>query len=294
MKLLFPDIHKDINFSKGYQFLDKELEKVLKESLTGKLRADKLVKVYLKNGREQYILIHIEIQGRKEKEFEQRMYVYNYRIYDRYRIDVVSLAVLADGNKNFRPSKYEVKYWGFTHIFEFPTVKLLDYDEKELETSDNIFAIIVLANLKSLKTKNKIDERLLVKKSLIKQLYDKGLTKDEIINLYRFIDWVISLPKEIEETLYEEIKEYEKEVIKMPYLSTAERIGMEKGMEKGIEKGIEKAKQDDLIALLEAKFGKLTAKEKEKIKNCKDVKKLNSAILKVIKLNSKEKILKLL
>jgi len=106
MKLLFPDIHKDINFSKGYQFLDKELEKVLKESLTGKLRADKLVKVYLKNGREQYILIHIEIQGRKEKEFEQRMYVYNYRIYDRYRIDVVSLAVLADGNKNFRPSKY--------------------------------------------------------------------------------------------------------------------------------------------------------------------------------------------
>jgi len=80
----------------------------------------------------------------------------------------------------------------------------------------------------------------------------------------------------------------------MPYLSTAERIGMEKGMEKGIEKGIEKAKQDDLIALLEAKFGKLTAKEKEKIKNCKDVKKLNSAILKVIKLNSKEKILKLL
>ncbi len=185
LQLLFPEIYKDIDFDKGYQFLDKEIEKVLKESLTGKRRADKLVKVCLKDGCEQYILIHIEVQGSEEHEFEERMYVYNYRIYDRYRVNVVSLAVLADENKDFRPSKYEVNYWGFTHIFKFPAVKLIDYQgrEDELEASANIFAIIVLAHLKSLETKERIDERLLVKKSLIKRLYDKGYKRDNIINL---------------------------------------------------------------------------------------------------------------
>jgi len=32
----FPDIHQDIDFSRGYQFLDKELQKIIKSSKTGR------------------------------------------------------------------------------------------------------------------------------------------------------------------------------------------------------------------------------------------------------------------
>ncbi len=176
IKFLFPEIYNDIDWIRGYEFLDKELEKVLKESLTGKRRVDKLVKVYLKTGEEKYILIHIEIQGQAEQGFERRVYVYNYRITDRYGVDVVSLVVLADDNENFRPNKYEVKYWGFEYSFKFPVVKLIDYrgKEKELEESGNIFGEIIIFHLKSLETRGKVDERLLVKKSLIKRLYNKG------------------------------------------------------------------------------------------------------------------------
>ncbi len=42
------------------------------------------------------VLIHIEVQGQSEAEFAERMFVYNYRLYDRYRRPVVSLAVLGD------------------------------------------------------------------------------------------------------------------------------------------------------------------------------------------------------
>jgi len=59
LEFFFFEIYKDIDFEKGYEFYDKELEKILKESLTGKRTADKLVKVYLKDGSESYILIHI-------------------------------------------------------------------------------------------------------------------------------------------------------------------------------------------------------------------------------------------
>ena len=55
LAFFFPDIHKDIDFSKGYKFRDKELEKILKTSKTGKRFGDKLVEVFLKDGSEQWL-----------------------------------------------------------------------------------------------------------------------------------------------------------------------------------------------------------------------------------------------
>jgi hypothetical protein len=50
----------------------------------------------LLNGAEKWIYIHIEVQGTKQAEFAEHMFVYNYRIYDRYRRPVASMAILAD------------------------------------------------------------------------------------------------------------------------------------------------------------------------------------------------------
>jgi len=41
------------------------------------------------------VLIHVEVQTARDAEFPQRMYVYNYRVFDRYNRPVASLAVLA-------------------------------------------------------------------------------------------------------------------------------------------------------------------------------------------------------
>ena len=79
---------------------------------------------------ERWLLIHIEVQGYFEKEFAKRMFIYNYRIFDKYNKDVVSLAILADPLPHFRPDKYKVSYWGFKQEFSFPVVKILDYKEK--------------------------------------------------------------------------------------------------------------------------------------------------------------------
>ena len=50
--LFFPQIGEDIDFGKGYEFLNKELEKIVRGAKTGKRHADVLVKVYLKDGKE--------------------------------------------------------------------------------------------------------------------------------------------------------------------------------------------------------------------------------------------------
>ncbi len=242
----FPQVHSDIDCTKGVEFLDKEFNKIVKESGEKKRYVDKLVKVWLKTGVEKWLLIHIEVQGTKEEGFEKRLYVYNYRIFDRYDKEVVTLVILTDEDKVYRPDVYEVKRWGFEHRFNFPVIKLVDYRDKiDIEGAKNPFEIITYAHLKNQETKGNYEERLFLKVTLVKALYGKGYGKDDILNLYRFIDWIVGLPEELSIRFHEEIIKYEEER-KMQYVTTAERIGIQKGVQLGEEKGIQKGIQEGM------------------------------------------------
>lgn len=113
MEFFFPHAHRIIDFSKKCVFITKELRKIVPESKTGKRFPDGVVKVHLKDGSVECIclFIHIEVEGKKENDFPERMYVYNYRIYDQNRekgIEVVSFAVLTDEDENYRPDEFKV------------------------------------------------------------------------------------------------------------------------------------------------------------------------------------------
>jgi hypothetical protein len=205
MELLFPEIHRDIDFSRDIEFLDKELSQLFPESKTKKRVADILIKVYLQGGSKKsiWILFHIEVQGQKDPQFMIRVFIYHYRIFDRYKdkgIDVVSLAVLADEDPEYRPNEFAVKHWGFEHRLKIPIAKLIDFKlkshlRKKLETSTNPMAIVVKAVLKSHEAKQAADkEKSSIKWDLIKQCYRKGYTKNQIEMLLKFIDWIIRLP----------------------------------------------------------------------------------------------------
>jgi hypothetical protein len=107
LALFFPNVHRDIDWSRGYEMLDKELQQLLPKSAQGRRTVDKLVKVWRHNGVETWVLIHVEVQTRRQRGFGRRMFVYNCRIADRYNREVVSVAVLADDDPNWRPDRYE-------------------------------------------------------------------------------------------------------------------------------------------------------------------------------------------
>jgi hypothetical protein len=56
----------------------------VREAELGRRYVDKLVKIWTVDGAERWVLIHIEVQTEREAEFPQRVYVYNYRNFDRY------------------------------------------------------------------------------------------------------------------------------------------------------------------------------------------------------------------
>lgn len=96
MALLFPEAHAQIDWSRPYEFLDKELQQIVRDGEMGTRLVDKLAKIWLKNGEEQWVLLHVDVQGEPQEQFGFRMYVHNFRTFDRYRRQVASLAILTD------------------------------------------------------------------------------------------------------------------------------------------------------------------------------------------------------
>ena len=98
MSFFFPVAHGEIDWRKDYEFLDKELQQIVRGAEVGKRLVDKLVKVWTPWGDEIWVLIHIEVQSQYESSFAQRMYTYHTRIHDLYNRPVASFAILADDN----------------------------------------------------------------------------------------------------------------------------------------------------------------------------------------------------
>jgi hypothetical protein len=202
MAFFFPEAYGAIDWRKGFDFLDSELQQVTLEAETGKRIVDKLVKVYLRNGREEWLLLHIEIQNQKEEDFNERVYIYSIRLFDKFRRAVASFAVLGDTDPHWRPQSFHQSALGSRHEFSFQITKLVDYKERveELANSDNPFEIVVQAHLAAQATKGKASQqrRRQRKYILTTMLYERGWSAQEVIDLYRFIDWVLTLPLELE------------------------------------------------------------------------------------------------
>jgi hypothetical protein len=260
MQFFFPETAALIDWERPYEFLNKEFQQIAREAEQGKRYADQLVKIWQIGGEELWLLIHVEIQGQKEDNFSQRMFTYNFRIFDRFEKPAISLAILCDSNREWRPSNYSYTYPQTRLNFEFGTVKLLDYEDRweELENSNNPFATVVMAHLKTQQTRSSPTERKIWKFRLIRRLYDLGLQEQDIRNLYRFIDWVMILPKPLENQFWEEFKQFEQERT-MRYVTTGERIGYERGVQEG-ELAV-------IFKLLKKRVGELSPEVQERIQS---------------------------
>jgi len=103
-----------------------------------------------------------------------------------------------------------------------------------------------------------VSARYAAKLTLVRSLYRRGYSRQDILELFRFIDWVLALPEALEQQLWTEIQQFEEEK-RMRYVSSFERIAQQRGMEKGIDKGIGQGQIKLLMALLRQRFGEVPA-----------------------------------
>lgn len=242
----YPNADEIFDLHRGFEFLDKELDDLFPPLETEKVRyVDKLVKVWLKDGTEEWILIHIEVQGYPQQEFTERMFTYQYRIRDKYHRKVVAWAILSDKSKKFVPNRFEESFMGTTMVYEFNTYKILHQDETLLKQSNNPFAIVVLTVLLALKKTQKNELSFIdLKLELIKHLISKNIAKVKIRALMNFLKHYVRFNTENTRIFEEKLEQITGKSYPMGIeqflLQRAEMTGEKKGEKKGEKRGEKK------------------------------------------------------
>ena len=234
VSLCLPTVHAAVDWSRGYEMLDKELQQIVPEADEGRRYVDKLAKVWLTSGEEEWLLVHVEVQTQDESDFARRMFVYHTRIRELYHKDVLSVALLADDRPGWKPQVYRYECMGLCRVtFEFPAIKLLELssDEANLLEKGGPFAVVVIAHLRALRTRKDDKSRQQSKLQLVKNLYEAGLGAEDVRKLFRLIDWLMRLPKALDIELWRSVRDFATEK-QMPFVDIAEQMGLEKGRRK--------------------------------------------------------------
>lgn len=278
MAFYFERAYEEIDWQRPYVFFEQELAQIVRDAELGPRRLDKLVRVARCGGGDEWVFVHIDVQGNFDKQFAERIFTYNYRLYDRYRRPVASLAVLADGSSSWRPSSFRYSAFGCETAIRFPVVKLNDFARQldRLLQHPNVFALVTAAHLLTQQTKGRDVQRHEAKWRLARILYERNWDRQRIIDLFNIIDWMMHIPEPLQRKLMHDINELERER-KMPYINSFERVGLERGLaqgrqegrqegrEEGRELGLKEGLQKLLIRQLEERFGPLPKPIKERL-----------------------------
>ena len=100
LRFFYPGADQLFDLEKDFEYLDKELEQLFPpdQDKYAPRYVDKLVKVFTKQGTEEWILIHVEVQSYKDHDFAKRMFQYYYRILDQYDKPITAFAIFADSD----------------------------------------------------------------------------------------------------------------------------------------------------------------------------------------------------
>ena len=134
--LLFfsPELYEQVNFTIPPEFLEQELQKITVDSHSPKRIADKLVKLRLKNGKEQWVYVHIEVQGDYKKDFPKRMFQSFYRILDKFDQNIYAIALFT-GQTSKQLNKFHYEFFGTELTYHYNTYTIASQSESSLRES---------------------------------------------------------------------------------------------------------------------------------------------------------------
>ncbi|MEZ6141529.1 MAG: Yae1 family protein [Zavarzinella sp.] len=252
-EILFPNLHQEINWKENYKPLNTQLRKRDQEATSSNQHVDCLYEVIpISSPLPITLYLHVEVQSQHDTAFEERMLRYFIRLIDKYGANVRSVAILADPNPRWYPGEYALISNENSLIFRFQSFKILDFHEKlsELESQSSPVGLVLAGCVQNLIFSGSPILQRQAKINLTRNLIQRGIEREEIVNIFRLLDWMIQLPLEDEEKFKEEIQLLEEE-LRMPFLSPTEiraiERGHKEGLEQGREQGLEQGREEGLL-----------------------------------------------
>lgn len=262
----FPGIHGAIDWEHPIEWYDKEVSQVLGQPRSRNKRVDLLVKVWLQSGQLQWVLVHLEVQSGPEPGFERRIAKFNSGLFWVFDQRVVTVVVLADLHRNWRPREDVFQVADFETRIRYPICKLVDKLDDEWTGDTSLPVQLARAQVAALRTASDPEGRFRAKWQLVRNLYAAGYNRDQVRELFRLIDWMMHLPEDLSERFAWQLTALE-ESLKMPYVTSVERIAKAKGEAEGEARGEAKGRAAILLHLLAKRCGPLPEETQERVRN---------------------------
>lgn len=245
----FPRLAVLINWLIEPEWLDKEISQIIGQPGNRNREVDVLFRVYLIDGNEQWVLCHLEIQTSYEVDFAVRVDQYNSGLKWLFRREVLTLVILADLRPDWRPSEYQFELAGFESRLRFPICKVLDHMDNDWAEDTSLPVQVVRAQIAALRTAGDPEARFYAKTQLVRNLYKAGYNADELRAIFRLIDWMMHLRRDLGRRFVSELTAFEKEN-RMPFVTSVERFAQELAEERGRERGLEQGREQGSVTLI--------------------------------------------
>lgn len=276
LRFFYHNADEIFNMAKGFEWMNTELHEIqpLLSQKGGSRAADLLVKVHLMNGSTELFLLHLEIQKTTNNDFSKRVFQYWYRLTDKYKSAVVSLAVFTGLKNQLQPNQYNFNLLGTQLNFKYNTYQIFNHTEEELIEMDNPFALVIIAAQQEAIYNEKAQDGLyntrmkIVRALKASKKFNYKKTKDFL----HFMDQLIPLTDKKLKTIFDkEITNLFGGKITMGIMEAIREQILDEGIEQGEVKGRRKnaleialeLKKEGLTIEFIAKTTKLTAKEIE-------------------------------
>ena len=252
LEVTFPEVAAGIDWSVQLESLEQELHQITPASEIGAKRVDKLLKVRLLDGTDQWLYLHIEVQMHYDPDLPKRLFIYHYRIFDRYGVSPLTLVILGDPSRKWRPTSYQYQSLGCGITFRFLICKTIDFDGKldDPRYRHQQALFIIAAHLGTQQHRENPQQLSAYRLELTVKFHNEGYSLSDNHLLHHLIDWLIPLPDDLKLQFRKQLQQRLPDTA-MPHITLFEELALKEGLEKGIQKGLLEGRQEGLVEGLE-------------------------------------------
>ncbi|WHY88566.1 transposase [Neobacillus novalis] len=236
--LFYPTIYEEIDFQ-DFRFLSEEIVTDVTEG--ERYRIDLLVETKLK-GEDGLIVIHVESQAQYQYNFNERMFIYFGRLYEKYRRKILPITIFSHDSKRKEPDSFSLDF-PFLQVLDFRylTIQLKKENWRNYLRQNNPVAAALLSKMGYTDR-----ERTELKVQFLFMLLRLKLDPARQTLIMGFFDTYLQLTDDEEQKVKEEVRKMsgtEADKV-MEIMNSYERRGRELGKLEGFEEGRQEGREE--------------------------------------------------
>ena len=282
LEAFFPEADRLLDYS----YLEFLTQEVFTDVTAGEKKyIDILVKTRLL-GEEGYVLVHVEPQAKKNKDFARRMFRYFARLYLKYDMRILPIAVLSHGTRKKEPPKFEITF-PFKKVMEFNFLQLhlKRHNWMEYLKKDNPAAAALMSCMDY-----REEEKVQIKTEFLKMILRMRLDPARMQLLIGFFETYTRLTQHEEEVVQRKLGEElpPGEVSEMSEILTSYHL---RGREEGRAEGKKEALQRTLMKQARRKLGAISPELEKQILESTSISRLENALENIFDFENEEALL---